>query len=151
MTEVSPAAVRAFLAAPVTYEGTDATTVGELLAEFTLELWQDEPRLASYKSNVYLAAIHAGLIPGVAVDDTIAVLQLEAAEALTEAAIRAMGQPPADVSSALRSMIARKQEAIDTAGTARGLGPAWHEATFTAAEILAVIGGTPEAPEAAHA
>jgi len=44
---------------------------------------------------------------------------------------------------ALRAMITRKQSAITEAGRERGLGPVWHEATFTAAEILAVIGDAP--------
>ena len=137
-----PEAARAFLAAPVTHPHLDASTVGELLAEFTIEMWQAEPRFAAYKTDVYLAAVTAGLIPGVAAGDRIGELDVIAAEALTEAAIRAMGQPsPDETAAALRLMIARKQEAIDTAGSARGLGPAWHEATFTAAEILAVIGG----------
>jgi hypothetical protein len=86
-------AARALLAAPVTYPGTDAVTVGELLAAFTIETWQAEPRLASYKTEVYLAAIRAGLIPGVTVGDRIGEVDITAAEALTEAAIRAMGQP----------------------------------------------------------
>lgn len=86
---------RALLAAPVTYPETDATTVGELLAAFTIETWRSQPRLASYKTEVYLAAIRAGLLPGVAAGDRIGELDLPAAEALTEAAIRAMGQPPA--------------------------------------------------------
>jgi hypothetical protein len=132
---------RALLSSPVSYEHSNATSVGELLAEFNLEMWRAEPRFANYKSAVYLAAVRAGLIPGVAGGDRIGELDIAAAEALTLAAIRAMGQPAeGDTVSALRVMITRKQEAIDNAGSARGLGPVWHEATFTAAEILAVIG-----------
>lgn len=44
------------------------------------------------------------------------------------------------VINGLRAMVARKQQAVGTAGRERGLGPVWHEPTFTATEILAVIG-----------
>lgn len=134
---------RALLAAPVTYPETDASTVGELLAGILIDEWQTAPRFTPGKTAVYLAAIRAGLIPGVAVGDRIGELDLAAAEALTEAAIWAMGQPQADgTSKALWSMIASRQEEINTAGKAHGLGPLWHEATFTATEILAAIGDT---------
>jgi hypothetical protein len=141
---VATDAARAFLAAPVAYaDAPEASTVGELLAGILLDEWQTAPRFTPGKTAVYLAAVRAGLIPGVAAGDRIGELDVAAAEALTEAAIRAMGQPAAEreVAAALRSMIARKQEAIDTAGTGRGLGPTWHEATFTAREILAAICG----------
>lgn len=137
---VATDAARAFLAAPVAYEDTDASTVGELLATILLDEWQTAPRFTPGKTAVYLAAVNAGLIPGVAAGDRIGELDVAAAEALTEAAIRAMGQPPADSAAitALRSMVARKQEAIETAGLSR-----WHEATFTAPEILAELGDQP--------
>lgn len=140
----SPEAARALLAAPIAFtDAPEASTVGELLAGILLDEWQTAPRFTPGKTAVYLAAVQAGLIPGVTAGDRIGELDVAAAEALTEAAIRAMGQPPAGngTAKALREMIARKQEAIDTAGLGSRLGPSWHEATFTAREILAAICG----------
>jgi hypothetical protein len=138
---VSPpadSAARALLAAPVTWEGTDISTVGELIAGFTVEAWKSEPRFASFKSAVYLAAVDAGLVPGEATGQMIRQVDVAAAEALTEAAIRAMGQP-SPVVAALRAMISAKQPATADAGISRGLSPGWHQAAFSAAEIEAAI------------
>lgn len=144
--EITPApsteSARALLPAPVAYEHSTATTVGELLAEFTMETWRAEPRFANYKSAVYLAAVRAGLIPGVAGGDRIGELDIAAAEALTLAAIRAMGQPAPDngTAAAIRGLITRKTALIDDAGARRGLAPGWLQPKFTVPELTAITG-----------
>lgn len=69
-------------------------------------------------------------------------------KAATEAVIKASSDA---LAARLRSMITAKQTAIATAGLSHGLAPGWHEATFTAAEIEAVIGSAAPADRRAEA
>lgn len=138
-------ALRAFLAAPVSCEDApEASTVGELLTAVLLGEWQAASPFAGPKTAVYLAAVRAGLLPGLVAGDRIGELDITRAEALAEAAIRYMGKPSADrTATALRAMITAKQLAVADAGNSRGLAPDWHKPTFTATEILAAIGDVP--------
>lgn len=133
---------RAFLSAPVACaDAPDSTTAGGLLAAFLWETFQAEPRFAPWKTALYVAAVRAGLVHGVEVDDAqLGIVNLPRAEALTEAAVRLMGKPD-DLAGRLRSMITAKQQPITEAGASRGLAEDWQQATFTGAELLALLAG----------
>lgn len=142
--EPSPQTLRAFLAAPVSCtEAPEASTVGELFAAIVLSEWQTASPFAGPKIAVYLAAVRAGLITGVADGDKICQVDVTAAETLAQAAILAIGKP-ADLTTAaaLRAMISAKRQAVADAGISRGLSPDWLVPTFTAEEIEAALTGT---------
>jgi hypothetical protein len=139
--EPSPETLRAFLAAPVDFPEVNAATVGELFSLAALSLLREGAPFADWKCAVYLAGVRAGVIPGTATEDgRLTRIDAPAALAMAEAAVRFMGQPPADTAAAaVRAMITAKRLAVADAGISRGLAPDWHEATFTAAEIEAAI------------
>jgi hypothetical protein len=110
LPRITPDAGRLLLSVPVTLDGAEVSTVGELLAMFAAQAWHQERRFACVKTEVYLAAVHAGLLPGVTDGDRISQDDIEAAEALTHAAILAMGQPPQSDLLALRARLAAVDE-----------------------------------------
>lgn len=89
------------------------------------------------------AAYEAGLFPPVIPWEHLGPEDKAGQRRIAQAAIEASPElrEALAVIDGLRVLVARKQEAINSAGIAL-----WHEPTFTAAEILAVIDGTQPAP-----